>query len=265
MLQTIEVSYFAYPDSGSVAHQAALHLVERIELAVNERGIARVALSGGSTPRLMLELLADPASEFRSRVPWQQLEIYFVDERMVPPDDAESNYRMVRESLLDHVPVPPEQIMRIQGELDPEEAAAKYESQIRVRFRLDGAEVPRFDVVALGMGDDGHTASLFPHTKAIDALGRIAVANHVPQKNTWRITLTWPVINQARDVFFLIEGADKAEILKRVLLGPFEPELLPSQLIRPVSGKLTMILDSAVAALLPPPGADGCGRLMRTR
>ncbi|HVJ07110.1 MAG TPA: 6-phosphogluconolactonase [Acidisarcina sp.] len=265
MSRTTEVLYFVYPDADSLARHAALRLVEQIEQAVSARGMARIAISGGNTPRRMLELLADPKAEYRARVPWQSLELYFVDERTVPPDHAESNYRMVREALLDQVPLKPEQVVRMQGELDTEEAAAKYESQIRMRFRLEGAELPRFDVVTLGMGDDGHTASLFPHTEAIDALGRIAVANHVPQKDTWRITLTWPVINQARDVFFLIQGADKAAVLARVLQGPFDPESLPTQLIRPVSGKLTMLLDSTAAAQLPPPGAEGFGRLEKTR
>jgi 6-phosphogluconolactonase len=134
-----------------------------------------------------------------------------------------------------------------------------------MHFRLEGAEIPRFDVVILGMGDEGHTGSLYPHTEAVDTLGRIVLANHVPQKNTWRITLSWPVLNQARDVFFLVQGSEKAKVLERVLKGPFDPENLPSQLIRPASGKLTMFLDSAAAALLPPPGADGVGILERTR
>jgi 6-phosphogluconolactonase len=159
----------------------------------------------------------------------------------------------------------PEHVHRIEGELEPEVAAARYESELRNSFRLEGAETPRFDLVALGMGDDGHTASLFPHTEAIHEMGRLAVANHVPQKDTWRITLTWPVINHANSVFFLIGGADKAEVLKEVLIGPRDPERLPSQLIWPASGILTLILDKAAAALLPPTDGDGCGVLERER
>ena len=117
---------------------------------------------------------------------------------------------MTREALLDHVPLRPEQIHRMEGELEPEVAAARYESELRNSFRLEGAECPRFDLVSLGMGDDGHTASLFPHTEALHEMGRLVTANQVPQKDTWRITLTWPVINHARSVFFLIAGADKA-------------------------------------------------------
>jgi 6-phosphogluconolactonase len=168
---------------------------------------------------------------------------------------------MTREAMLDKVPLPPERIFRIEGELDPEEAAARYESAIRNRLRLEGAQGPRFDVLALGMGDDGHTASLFPHTDAINEMIRIAVANHVPQKDTWRVTLTWPVINEANNVFFLIAGRDKAQPLHDVLLGKYDPETLPSQLIRPSNGKLLLLLDTEAASMLPPPGANGTGRL----
>ena len=131
-------------------------------------------------------------------MPWDKLELFWVDERTVPPDHPESNYRMTREALLDHVPLNPEQIHRMEGELEPEVAAARYESLLRNTFRLEGAETPRFDLIALGMGDDGHTASLFPHTAAIHEMGRLVTANQVPQKDTWRITLTWPVINHAQ-------------------------------------------------------------------
>ncbi len=153
-------------------------------------------------------------------------------------------------------------MIRIEGELDPEEAAARYETAIRAHYRLEGAEVPIFDVIQLGMGDNAHTASLFPHTQALHELGRIAVANFVPnQKLNHRVTLTWPVINAARDVFFLIEGSDKAEPLSRVLTGAYDPETLPSQLIQPQNGRLLFLLDRAAAARLPAPNAQGIGTL----
>jgi 6-phosphogluconolactonase len=198
-------------------------------------------------------------------MPWEKLDLFWVDERCVPPDNSESNYRMTREALLDHVPLRPGQIHRIEGELEPEAAAARYESELRNSFRLEGAESPRFDLVALGLGDDGHTASLFPHTEAIHEMSRLATANRVPQRDTWRITLTWPVINQARSVFFLVAGAEKAAILREVLTGPRDPERLPSQLIWPSSGILTFILDKAAAALLPATDEEGCGVLERER
>ena len=204
----------------------------------------------------MFALLADPAQPFLQQVPWNALDLYWVDERCVPPDHDESNYRMTKEAMLDHVPLAADRVHRMEGELDPEVAASRYESTLRNTFKLEGAETPTFDLILLGMGDDGHTASLFPHTAALDEMGRLVVANHVPQKETWRITLTWPVINQGRQVAFLIEGAAKAEVLRTVLLGRYDPETTPSQLIRPASGKLLYLLDSAAAAKLPEPVAS---------
>ena len=180
----------------------------------------------------------------------------------MPPDHPDSNYRMTREALLDKVPLSTTQIFRIQGELPPDDAAAKYEFDIRQSFRLEGAEIPSFDLIALGMGPDGHTASLFPHTQGLHEIMRIAIANHVAtQKESWRVTLTSPVINRAADVFFLIEGADKVDALKHVFLGPYDPETFPSQLIKPAGRRITLFLDSAAAAALPPPGPDQPGRL----
>ena len=265
MPSKLQVTYVIEPDPAALAMRAAQHLVELAEEAVSARGRVRIAVSGGSTPKATFALLADPAHPFLNRMPWHALELFFVDERTVPPDHPDSNYRMTRESLLDHVNLRPEQIHRMHGELEPEVAAAEYEFDLRRTFRLEGAEAPRFDIVTLGMGDDGHTASLFPHTDAIHEIGRLVIANQVPQKDTWRITLTWPVINHAREVFFLIAGADKAEPLKEVLTGPKDVERLPSQLIWPASGILTLILDKAAAAQLPPAGADGKGHLERSR
>ncbi len=262
----LQIKYYVEPDPTALARRAAHHFVEMVSEAVGARGRARIAISGGSTPKATFSLLADPREQWRAAMPWDSLELFWVDERCVPPDHEDSNYRMTREALLSQVPLKPEQIHRIQGELEPEAAAARYESELRNSFRLEGAESPRFDLVALGMGPDGHTASLFPHTEAIHELGRLAVANHVPQqKESRRITLTWPVINHASSVFFLIAGSDKAQVLNEVLTGPRDPERLPSQLIWPSSGILTLILDQAAAALLPPTNGEGCGVLERTR
>jgi 6-phosphogluconolactonase len=255
-----ETIYFVDATSDAIAQRAAAYFTDRTVQAAQARGRARVAISGGNTPRRTFELLA--TAPYRSRIPWENLELYWVDERAVPPDHPDSNYRMTREALLSKVPLRDEQIFRIRGELDPEEAAAKYESDIRQSFRLEGAQSPVFDLIALGMGPDGHTASLFPYTAALHEVTRIAVANHVlSQKDAWRVTLTWPVINQGRDVFFLIEGADKAEPLQKMLQGNYNPEEIPSQLIRPAAGRLTLLLDNAAARLLPKPGAGGQGRL----
>ena len=261
----LRIEYCVEPDSGALARRAAKHFVEMAEQAVAQRGRVRIAISGGSTPKAAFKLLADPGQPWRARMPWDKLDLYWVDERTVPPTDVESNYRMTREAMLDDVPLKPEQVHRMEGELDPEVAASRYESLLRNNFRLEGAECPRFDLVALGMGDDGHTASLFPHTEAIHTLGRLVTANKVPQKDTWRLTLTWPVINQASSVFFLIGGKDKAEVLKEVFMGPRDPERLPSQLIWPSSGILTLFLDMDAAALLPATDGNGCGLLERER
>jgi 6-phosphogluconolactonase len=265
MARKLKIFYYVEPDSAALARRAAQYLVEMTGEAVARNGLARIAISGGSTPKAAFQLLADQGQPWFSRMPWNKLELYWVDERTVPPDDADSNYRMTREALLDRVPLKPEQVHRMEGELEPEAAAARYESNLRNEFRLEGAEMPRFDLVALGMGDDGHTASIFPHTEAIHAMGRLVTANQVPQKQTWRITLTWPVINRASSVFFLIGGEDKASVLSEVLTGPRDVERFPSQLIWPASGILTLFLDKAAASLLPATNREGCGVLERER
>lgn len=220
---------------------------------MSRRGEARIAISGGTTPKAMFALLADPSAPYFARVPWSQLQLFWVDERCVPPTDADSNYRMTNEAMLSKVPLPAAQIHRMEGELEPEIAALRYEAALRIAFRLEGAETPVFDLVLLGMGDDGHTASLFPHTAALEEITKLVTANHVPQKDTWRITLTGPVINAARSVAFLIEGAAKADPLHQVLQGPRDFATYPSQLIRPNSGALTFLLDAAAASKLPAP------------
>jgi 6-phosphogluconolactonase len=263
MARKLKIIYYVEPYAAALASRAAQYFVEMAEEAVVARGRARIAISGGSTPKAAFQLLGDPNQPWRARMPWDKLELYWVDERCVPPDDQQSNFRMTREALLDQVPLRPEHIHRMEGELDPEEAASRYESGLRNNFRLEGAEVPHFDLVQLGIGPDGHTASLFPHTQALNEMMRLVVSNHVPQLNSWRITLTWPVINQARSVFFLISGSDKAGVLNEVLTGARDVERLPSQLIWPASGILTLILDKSAASQLPATDEDGCGFLER--
>jgi len=251
MPQPVTVTYKVYPDAESMAQASAQLFAERVEHAVAQRGIARVALSGGSTPQATFKLLAADSGPFRTTIPWDKLQLFWVDERCVPPDNPESNYGVCRDLLLSKVGIPESNVFRMEGELDPEEAASRYESTLRNTLKLEGAESPAFDLIVLGMGPDGHTASLFPHTDAINELGRLAVANHVAQKDTWRITLTWPVINQGREVAFEMDGPGKTDILAEVLTGPRDPDRLPSQLIRPSSGKLLFLLDTAAAAKLP--------------
>ena len=264
MARKLKTIYYVEQSPAAQAARAAQYFVEMVEEAVEARGRARIAVSGGSTPKAAFQLMGDANQPWRARMPWDRLEVFWVDERCVAPDNEDSNFRMTREALLDRVPMRPEQIHRMEGELDPEEAASRYESELRNSFRLEGAQVPTFDLIALGMGPDGHTASLFPHTAALNEMMRLVVANHVPQqKDSWRITLTWPVINHARSVFFLIGGTDKAGVLKEVLTGPRDTERLPSQLISPASGILTLILDKSAASLLPATDEDGCGYLER--
>jgi 6-phosphogluconolactonase len=251
MPRRVEVSLQVAKTAAEVAAAGAELFTASAEAAVARRGAARIAISGGSTPKTMFQLLANPAEPYLARVPWAKLQLFWVDERCVPPDNDESNYKMTKYAMLDAVPLPAENVHRMEGELDPEEAASRYESEIRNTFKLEGAETPTFDLILLGLGPDGHTASLFPHTDGLNEMGRICIANHVPQKDTWRMTLTWPVIQQGREVAFLIEGDEKAEMVRTVWTGTYDPETYPAQLIRPASGKLTLLLDEAAAADLP--------------
>ena len=251
MPRRVLVIYKVWPTPAEMAEAAAEEFVAAVNKAVDVRGVARVAISGGTTPQVAFAMLADRTKPYFARVPWEKLHLFWVDERTVPPDSKDSNYGVTKKALLDHVPLPATQIHRMEGELEPEAAASNYEELIRREFGLDRNGSPVFDFIQLGMGDDGHTASLFPHTQAIHELGKIVTANHVPQMNTWRITLTWPVINKAREVSFWIEGPKKPAILREVLLGTYDPEAKPSQMIRPESGELGFLLDAVAAAQLP--------------
>src|ERR1700760_2375725 len=235
MPASVAVTYQIWPTPADVAAASARLFATKVEEAVARRGIARVAISGGSTPQASFKLLADPAGPYSNTIPWDKLQLFWVDERCVPPDHPESNYGVCKALLLNKVPIPEANVFRMEGELDPEEAASRYESTLRNVLKLEGAESPRFDLVVLGMGPDGHTASLFPHTEGLNEFGRLVIANHVPQKDTWRITLTAPVINNGAEVAFGIAGADKADVLAKVLTGPRDPDEYPSQMIRPVT------------------------------
>jgi 6-phosphogluconolactonase len=229
-----------FPCSTSLARAAA----ECFVCATNA-GARTIALSGGSTPKAMLQLLA---GELVQKVDWPSLEIYFVDERCVPPDHAESNFKMVNDALLSRVPIKAENIHRMKGEIDPETAAIEYGRLLKERFRDDGC-----DLTFLGMGDDGHTASLFPQTPAVRETHHRCVAQYVENSTTgrsWRITQTAPFINRSKEVIVLLAGAGKADRLKEVLEGPRDPERLPIQLIAPTSGRMTWLLDEAAAAKL---------------
>ena len=263
MSEKLRIVYSVAPDAAALAQRAAQYFAHKCAAAA-ALGRARLAVSGGSTPKAAFALLADPAQPWRAQMPWDKLDLWWVDERCVPPEHPDSNYRMTREALLSKVPLEAGQIHRMEGELDPNDAAARYEIELRNGFALKDTELPTFDLLGLGMGPDGHTASLFPHTEALHETSRLVVANHVETvKDSWRVTLTQPVINHAADVFFLVGGEDKAQILKEVLLGPHDPERLPSQMISPASGILTLLLDQAAAALLPARGESSMGTIER--
>ena len=226
---------------------------EIVDLATGAQSAAKpisIALSGGSTPRSLHAILAGDAA-VRGRLPWQNIHFFWGDERHVPPDDPQSNYRMAYESLLSLAPVPLENIHRVPAE-EPEagQAAEKYEQELQVFFELKTGQLPQFDCVLLGMGPDGHTASLFPETEALHETNRLVAANWVEKFKTYRITLTVPVLNQAGLVLFLVGGADKAASLKEVLEGDYRPDRFPAQLIQPGPEKLLWIVDKAAASCL---------------
>jgi 6-phosphogluconolactonase len=236
-----------------VARAAADLFVDLARDAVQRTGRFVVALSGGSTPNALYELLASDA--YAPRVDWARVHVFWGDERCVPPHDPASNYRSARERLLDRVPVPPGQVHRMRGESDPRAAAVSYEHELRTTFATPSGPartVPgaRFDLVLLGMGPDGHTASLFPSTAAVHESTRWVVAHWVTAVSMWRITLTPIVIDAAATVAFLVAGSDKAATLRRVLEGPREPDLLPSQAIAPTNGRLVWLVDAAAASQL---------------
>ena len=248
-MKTIRV----YPDYTLMMQAAAEQFASLYEASVMAHGHFTVALSGGSTPKALYALLAE--ERFSRYIDWSNIYFFWGDERTVPPDDQESNYRMAKLALFDQVDVPAGNIFRMHGESDPAQAALDYEQRLIEFFkgRDDGRIV--FDLVLLGMGDDGHTASLFQHTAALDEMEKQVVANFVPKLDTWRITLTTPAINAARHVMFLVTGAGKSAVLQEVLEGARQARELPSQLIDPVDGQLLWLLDEAAARLLAQTGS----------
>ena len=237
-------------DLAEICRTAAAEIVHLANKTPSASKPFTIALSGGSTPRGLHALLAgDPA--VRDRLPWYHLHFFWGDERHVPPDHPQSNYRMAYETLFSLAPVPSENIHRVPAEEpDAALAAEKYEQELRAFFGLEAGQLPRFDCILLGMGPDGHTASLFPGTEALQESKRLVTANWVEKFQTYRITLTVPVLNHADLVFFLVSGAEKAEALKEVLQGEYRPDLFPAQLIRPGSEKLLWIVDKAAAGCL---------------
>lgn len=244
-------------DREALTRAAAKRFLTLAQTAVKKQGRFTVALSGGSTPRDFYALLADSAAEYRDQLPWDKLHFFWGDERHVPPDDKDSNYRMAYEAMLSKVSLPETNIHRIQAELpDPEAAARAYEEELRRFFNVPGGGSPHFDLALMGLGPDGHTASLFPQTAALHERERWVLANWVQKLHTHRITLTVPALCQSGEVVFLVAGGDKATALRDVLHGPYHPDQWPAQIFRNCTNPVIWIVDQLAARQLPKrPGA----------
>jgi 6-phosphogluconolactonase len=240
----VEPDVRVFPDKQEINRAAAAEFVARALEAVGRSGSFTVALAGGSTPKSVYTLLGDnPESQ---RLPWGKMQFFFGDERHVPPTHPDSNYRMAEESLFCKVPVNEDQLFRVKGENpDADQAAAEYERTLRDCFQLSDGQLPRFDLILLGMGPDGHTASLFPGTQALRQTQRLVVANWVEKFKTHRITFTAPVINNAACVIFMVSGEEKREALRAVLHGDAPAEQFPAKLVHPTQGELIWLVDEA--------------------
>lgn len=235
----------------SLSKAAAKLFTEQAKQAIHARGRFSVALSGGNTPSRLYELLA--ATPYRNRVRWDAVHVFWGDERCVPADDPRSNFRMARETLLNLVPIPAENVHPIQGDLPPDRAAAQYEIELQNFF---GDQPPVFDLILLGLGSNAHTASLFPHTPVLAETQRLVAEVYVPELEMYRVTFTAPLINQAMQVIFLVSGADKAHALLNVLEGAYQPQEYPAQLIRPNGMHPTWLVDKAAGHKLAVPDEE---------
>lgn len=236
---------YIYDDLTAWLQGATQHIRHAIQARIATRGRCAISLAGGGTPKPIYEQLAQTDG-----IDWSVVDIFFGDERCVPPDHADSNYKMAAETLLNRVAIPAENVYRIRGEWPPAEAAEAYEATLRAYFPQGRA---RFDLVLLGMGHDGHTLSLFPKTPAIHETTRWVMAQHIANRDMWRVTLTPPAVNDAEHLLFLATGDNKAVALERVLHGPYDPDTYPAQIIRPSGGgQVWWLVDKAAASQLPP-------------
>jgi 6-phosphogluconolactonase len=234
-----------FDSAALLAAGAAGEFARSARSAASARGLFRAALAGGNTPRAVHRVLA---TTLREEVPWSVIRFGFGDERCVPPDDPRSNYGMARETLFEPLAIPPSAVLRMEGELEPAEGARRYQLALAGEFGAPG--IPRFDFLFLGLGNDGHTASLFPQTTALAERRRLAVENWVLLKNEWRLTLTFPVINAASRVAFVVCGREKAPVVARVLAGDADPADFPAAGVTPSDGELLWLLDRDAAAQL---------------
>ena len=233
-------------DANELNRKAAEQFVAVANDAAGARGRFSVALSGGSTPKALYALLA--TDEFRRQLPWPQLHLFWGDERCVPPDHAESNFRMVQEALLSKIDIPGENIHRMAGEKAPADGAANYQAELQKFFHLAAGEWPRFDLVLLGLGEDGHTASLFPGSAALNEQQRWVATSYVERLHAHRLTLTLPVINHAAQISFLVSGASKAPIIEAILCAGNDS--LPAARVQPAGGQVTWFVTQDAAGAL---------------
>lgn len=239
-----------FPEQKQWVEGTASWIRDTIRNRMETNGSCTIALSGGRTPRAIYRRLAEPP--FRDQILWERLHVFWGDERAVGPEHADSNYRMARETLLDHVPIPVRNIHRIKGELPPETAVGNYVRELEEHFSKTGTGKPVFDLALLGLNVDGHIASLFPRNELLtDCDRRWAASTYVPRLNSWRITLTPRTFNHALNIAFLVFGEKKAEIIHRVFEGPDDPIRYPAQLIQPENGRVYWLLDRTAAYRLP--------------
>ena len=231
-----------YPDPEALSEEAARLFVAAARSSVQARGRFVAALSGGSSPRQTYERLA--SAPFKTQVPWQQTYLFWGDERFVPPDSPQNNARTARAALLDHVPIPSGHLFPVPTGGSPESAAGRYASTLASFFEDD---LPRFDLIFLGLGTNGHTASLFPGTDVLEEQSRWVAPVYLEGQDQYRITLTLPVINNAENIVFLAYGSSKAHVLQQVLEGAYRPEELPAQLVHPSEGNLFWLIDDEAA------------------
>ncbi len=248
---TLEAGIQIATSAQELSRLAAEQFVRLAVEAVRAKKLFTVALAGGSTPRSLYALLANDKEPFRAQLSWERMHFFWGDERHVPPDHPDSNYRMASEAMLARVPISLENVHRIKSEkADAATAADEYEKTLREFFGLAKGELPRFDLILLGMGPDGHTASVFPGSDVIDERNRLVAAPWVEKFKSYRITLTPPVLNNAAIVMFLVSGPEKAKVLQEVLEGEHQPERLPAQLIRPNKGRLLWLVEQEAANFL---------------
>ena len=235
----------AYPNKEQLVTATTERVINEIGQAIREKGFCSIALAGGNTPREVYSMLADDS--YRDRVDWNRLHLFWGDERMVPPEHEDSNFRMVQETFLKHINIPDGNVHRIRGEIAPEQAAREYAELLHSHFK-EG--LPCFDLILLGLGEDGHTASLFPETDAVEECEKHAVAVFVPKLSAWRVTLTLPVLNAAREILFLVSGRSKADIVQRIISIKQPAKEFPASMVNPKYGTLHWMLDSEAVVLI---------------